>query len=35
VSTPGGFYLKSADGAIILKVNDMGKVEEIAKFVKH
>jgi tetratricopeptide (TPR) repeat protein len=35
VSTPGGYYLKSADGIIVLKVNDKGKVEEIAKLEKH
>ncbi len=35
VTTPNGYYLKSADEAIILKVNDKGKVEEIAKLIKH
>jgi hypothetical protein len=37
VSTSGGYYLKakSGDHEIVLKVNDKGKVEEIAKLIKH
>ncbi len=38
VSTPGGFYLKAKSGEyeiIVLKVNDKGKVEEIAKLIKN
>jgi ribosomal protein L5 len=35
VSTPGGFYLKSADGSIVLKVGNNGKVEEVAKLIRH
>ncbi len=35
VGTPNGFYLKSEDGTIVLKVSNDGKVEEVVKVDRH